>query len=76
MADDPKTTGMPPLYPKQKPGETFVVTYEKQSKTTKEWCHGGRDGECIWQKCPQLRDNEPNATGRHCPLDVSDDDEF
>lgn len=33
-------------------------------------CHACRDGECFWEQCPQLRDNEPAATGRHCPLDV------
>ena len=32
-------------------------------------CHAGRDGDCIWVECPQLRDGEPVATGRHCPLD-------
>ena len=25
--------------------------------------------DCDWKGCPQLRDNEPEATGRHCPLD-------
>lgn len=32
-------------------------------------CHGDRDGDCSWADCPQLRDNEPHQTGRHCPLD-------
>jgi hypothetical protein len=32
-------------------------------------CASGRDGECGHAQCPQLRDNEPAATGRHCPLD-------
>lgn len=35
-----------------------------------ERCHGARDGDCNWKKCPQLRDDEPKATGRHCPLDT------
>lgn len=34
-------------------------------------CHAGRDGDCIWSGCPQLRDHEPIETGRHCPLDRS-----
>ncbi len=38
-------------------------------------CHAGRDGECNWKACPQIRDNEPTATGRHCPLDVWRDEE-
>ena len=33
-------------------------------------CRSCRDGECFWSECPQLRDNEPAATGRHCPLDI------
>lgn len=36
-------------------------------------CHAGQDGECNWPGCPQLRDGEPKATGRHCPLDTDDD---
>lgn len=32
-------------------------------------CAAGRDGECGHALCPQLRDKEPRATGRHCPLD-------
>lgn len=38
-------------------------------KPCPERCHGARDGDCIWEHCPQLRDNEPATTGRHCPLD-------
>jgi hypothetical protein len=37
-------------------------------------CHGGQDGDCVWTECPQLKDGEPQATGRHCPLDVADGD--
>lgn len=37
-------------------------------------CHAGSDGECFWTDCPQLRDGEPVASGRHCPLDVREDD--
>lgn len=35
-------------------------------------CHGDRDGDCDWESCPQIRDVEPAATGRHCPLDTED----
>ncbi len=38
-------------------------------------CHAQIDGDCEWSKCPQIRDNEPHATGRHCPLDTSREDE-
>jgi hypothetical protein len=37
-------------------------------------CQGASDGECFWQQCPQLRDGEPEKTGRHCPLDNREDD--
>lgn len=39
------------------------------------YCHAGSDGECNWRKCPQLRDNEPYATGRSCQLERHDDDQ-
>jgi hypothetical protein len=41
-----------------------------------EYCHAGKDGECNWDECPQLRDKEPRATGRHCPLDRCGEEEF
>jgi hypothetical protein len=38
-------------------------------------CAAARDGDCTHPDCPQLRDNEPTATGRHCPLDIESEDE-
>ena len=32
-------------------------------------CQSDCDGHCEWSHCPQLRDGEPDKTGRHCPLD-------
>jgi hypothetical protein len=47
--------------------------------TDAQRCRAGSDGEgCFWTAdpdCPQLRDNEPGRTGRHCPLDTEADDE-
>lgn len=37
-------------------------------------CQADCDGYCEYEGCPQLRDNEPIKTGRHCPLDVCEDD--
>lgn len=34
-----------------------------------EHCAAGRDGECNHRDCPQIRDNEPEHSGRHCPID-------
>lgn len=31
-------------------------------------CHAGKDGECNHPNCPQIRDGEPEKTGRSCPL--------
>jgi hypothetical protein len=36
-------------------------------------CHGHEDSECAWKECPQIRDGEPEKSGRHCPLDNRDD---
>jgi hypothetical protein len=41
----------------------------------KPWCHAAQDGDCSWKGCPQIRDGEPNKSGRHCPLDCGDEDE-
>ena len=38
------------------------------------FCHAHKDGDCTWEGCPQLRDNEPDTTGRHCPLDTYPED--
>lgn len=38
-------------------------------------CHAGKDGDCIWPECPQLKDGEPAATGRTCPLWKAQTDE-
>lgn len=40
-----------------------------------ERCHAGKDGDCVHRQCPQLRDGEPAKTGRHCPLDVDDEED-
>ena len=46
-------------------------------KSTKELTHccAARDGECFDDRCPQLRDNEPEKSGRNCPLLQYDDED-
>lgn len=39
-------------------------------------CASGRDGECFHDRCPQIRDDEPSSTGRHCPIDDWEDEEW
>lgn len=51
-----------------------VVTAERDAARRELqhlYCRSARDGECIWEHCPQLRDGEPFSTGRHCPLDAA-----
>jgi hypothetical protein len=43
------------------------------SENSGERCHASTDGECSSAQCPQLKDNEPSVSGRHCPLDTQDD---
>lgn len=43
--------------------------------STPRTCWADRDGECTHAGCPQLRDNEPAASGRHCPLDDAHEDD-
>lgn len=37
-------------------------------------CQASRDGDCSHAQCPQLRENEPHKSGRHCPLDNREDE--
>lgn len=50
------------------PAPAGVVMRPPFEKTL-ERCAAARDGECSHKDCPQIRDNEPMATGRHCPID-------
>lgn len=43
-----------------------------RAKAQVDACHAGTDGDCVWEQCPQLRDDEPIATGRRCPRDTTD----
>ena len=47
-----------------------------EAKAPEPHCQAGKDGDCIWKGCPQLRDDEPVKSGRHCPLDTGVDDEY
>lgn len=49
--------------------------FDTKATTPLKRCAAGRDGECGHTQCPQLRDGEPRATGRHCPLDNEGDDQ-
>lgn len=55
--------------PKQVDIEDSIAEIKKELTQ----CRAGRDGDCYHPQCPQTRDNEPHATGRHCPLDDGKD---
>ena len=38
-------------------------------------CRSGKDGDCFWEHCPQVRDGESYKSGRHCPHDIAWADE-
>lgn len=38
------------------------------------YCQSGSDGNCNYSSCPQLRDGEPEKTGRDCPLDWGEEE--
>jgi len=52
-----------------------AIKAQEGKEPAPERCHASRDGECVHQQCPQLRDGEPMKTGRHCPLDAMEDEE-
>lgn len=55
------------------PAPAGVIMRPQYEKPLERYA-AGRDGECHHKDCPQLRDNEPMATGRHCPIDNWDDE--
>lgn len=55
-------------------GDITPIVIEPAPAEPLKRCAAARDGECHHAECPQLRDNEPKATGRHCPIDNWDDE--
>lgn len=46
----------------------YIEEPELASDTKMEVCASGQDGECNHKDCPQVRDGEPEKTGRSCQL--------
>lgn len=74
LAAAPSKIVVPELSEEDKQNRVLRVNVEVPPRAL-ERCAAARDGECIHQQCPQLRDNEPAKSGRHCPLD-HDEDEY
>lgn len=49
-------------------GEAQAIRAEQQRRTGTPVCQSDGDGDCVWELCPQLRDNEPATSRRSCPL--------
>lgn len=70
--------GKPQLSPEDDDGTAecaqWMLGWDEMQKVADEFvsgatCQGSRDGDCDWENCPNNRDGEAHATGRHCPLD-------
>lgn len=59
-----------PLPPK--PDDVPKRHYDPQQRRFTR-CQSDDDGDCEWSECPQLKDGEPKASGRHCPLDIDEE---
>lgn len=66
----PKGPEAPALASDGTPKPRFSLSQHRMTR-----CQSDDDGDCDWEGCPQLRDNEPTRSGRHCPLDKHEDDE-
>jgi hypothetical protein len=51
-------------------GDKIEVLRNEIAEAQPVRCHAAMDGDCYWSGCPQLRDGEPQKSGRHCPLDA------
>ncbi len=54
---------------------TVRLTPYRQQLAAQGHCMADDDDWCNWEECPQLRDDEPKRSGRHCPRDHRYDDE-
>lgn len=70
---DPPTEALP--MPKLLEAFPMPAAVAAVINAPKPYCHAARDGECMWLSCPQLRDDEPGKSNRHCPLDVWEEED-
>lgn len=55
-------------------GAVFTIPKKKKKPTKPTICRAGMDGECNHPLCPQTLANEPEKSGRFCPLPHWSDD--
>lgn len=72
LQNDDKLVYYPP-----RPGIINASEYTQQCLLTQPqkveplesaYCHADTKGNCNWSECPQIKDNEPERSGRVCPL--------
>lgn len=56
-------------------GDRIRLTPYRQWLADAGHCLSDNDGECEWKDCPQIRDDEPTRSGRHCPRDNNRSDD-
>jgi hypothetical protein len=71
--------GKVPVDPKEVLGRMGWQPKSEADHTCHELCRGRchaspGDGECFWKGCPQVKEGEPEKTGRTCPLPWVEDD--
>lgn len=54
---------------------TYHKVYYDPQRRMMTRCEADDDGYCTWKDCPQLKDNEPEKSNRHCPLDIHIDED-
>lgn len=59
----------PAAEPPRDKRQLAILSPYRQELADKGHCMADDDGDCTWAECPQLRDDEPRKSGRHCPRD-------
>jgi hypothetical protein len=53
---------------------TKHLTQYQEQLVAAGYCMANDDDYCDWSDCPQVRDDEPKRSGRHCPRDNRGDE--
>lgn len=75
LSEEKRAEGGSPSAAKSDPGDssaspvrTTLTPYRKR-RAAEGHCMSNSEGDCDCAECPQLRDDEPMRSGRHCPRD-------
>ncbi|KKM94146.1 hypothetical protein LCGC14_1201250 [marine sediment metagenome] len=56
------------------PGQGYPALLEEVPEEADPYCHAGKDGDCIWDGCPQEANNRKNYQS-WCPLAKKEEDD-